>query len=714
MKTTGRRENLRSVASDRKWNVTLEASTDANGDAHDGRPLGSPETLARLFVPPQFVPGSSWQHDGGTDESAMTAESPGSTIEAPPIEAPLAADVSAGKNEPLYRAHPYHTKVPYQAIVPYIRHYTRPGDVVLDGFCGSGMTGVAAQLAGADDASGESARRAILTDLSPLAGLLAYHNNMPIDPDALRDALRGVVERAAAQVGWIYATLHAPSREQVRAARRALAANRDPRENSDADWGGVEFVLWSDVFACPHCAAEVVYHDMAVAPDSGRVREPAACPSCRQAVRKRQLKRIWNVVTDKRLGARVKQARRVPVRISYTCGGKRFEKTPDAFDLALFDKLRRTECPCEFPSDRMPPGDESRRNDSIGLTHVHHYYPPASLWALGALAAEIRGLPDRLRQAALLVHSAVNLYSSWLRRFRAEKKGGGPLSGTLYVSSLTTPLNALHSFARNSALFVEAARTQARLSGQVRVSVQSSTAPVAPAESVDYVFVDPPFGGNLMYAELNFLWEAWLGAFTNSRLEAVENRAVGKSSDEYQALLTVCFRRFHEALKPGRWMTVVFHHSRPHIWRAVQAALHDSGFEVVDVRTMDKRQASFKQINHPGAVRQDLVISTRKPLVAGALRPVRSAAAGDDDVWTFVRQRLASLAPDSDERRDYLLYDRMVADRLNKGIQVSLSAVDFYAGLRERFREAAGRFHLHDLHDLHNLCDFDGGFPGAT
>lgn len=61
---------------------------------------------------------------------------------------PFAADVSEGKNDPIYNAHSYHTKVPHKAIMRYILHYTDPGDVVLDGFCGTGMTGVAAQLCG--------------------------------------------------------------------------------------------------------------------------------------------------------------------------------------------------------------------------------------------------------------------------------------------------------------------------------------------------------------------------------------------------------------------------------------------------------------------------------------------------------------------------------------------------------------------------------------
>ena len=62
---------------------------------------------------------------------------------------PFAIDTSVGKTDPLYRAHGYHTKVPHLAIVPSILHYTKPGDIVLDGFAGSGMTGVAALWCGA-------------------------------------------------------------------------------------------------------------------------------------------------------------------------------------------------------------------------------------------------------------------------------------------------------------------------------------------------------------------------------------------------------------------------------------------------------------------------------------------------------------------------------------------------------------------------------------
>ena len=40
-------------------------------------------------------------------------------------------------------------RFPHALSLRYILHYTDPGDIVLDAFCGSGMTGVAAQLCGA-------------------------------------------------------------------------------------------------------------------------------------------------------------------------------------------------------------------------------------------------------------------------------------------------------------------------------------------------------------------------------------------------------------------------------------------------------------------------------------------------------------------------------------------------------------------------------------
>ncbi|MDR1282060.1 MAG: transposase, partial [Opitutaceae bacterium] len=138
---------------------------------------------------------------------------------------PLAIDVSVGKTDAIYKAHSYHTKVPHLAIVPSILHYTEPGDVVLDGFAGSGMTGVAAQWCGTAPASYRhelelawkkegraapkwGARRAVLNDLSPAATFIAANYNIPFDVDAFAKAGKQLLKEVEQDIGWMYETLH--------------------------------------------------------------------------------------------------------------------------------------------------------------------------------------------------------------------------------------------------------------------------------------------------------------------------------------------------------------------------------------------------------------------------------------------------------------------------------------------------------------------------
>lgn len=84
--------------------------------------------------------------------------------------------MSEGKYDPLYKIHSYPTKVPFRAIMRYILHFTKPGDIIYDGFCGTGMTGVAALMCGSRSEFGQiegkesfyeqGIRNAILCDLS--------------------------------------------------------------------------------------------------------------------------------------------------------------------------------------------------------------------------------------------------------------------------------------------------------------------------------------------------------------------------------------------------------------------------------------------------------------------------------------------------------------------------------------------------------------------
>ncbi len=679
-----------------------------------GFPHGSDEAILTLSDPPYYTacPNpfleeilKAWQREREAqreDEAAALQREP------------FATDVSEGKNDPIYNAHSYHTKVPHKAIMRYILHYTEPGDIVFDGFAGTGMTGVAAQLCGDRKAvqslgyrvdeeghiwDGEKrisrlgARRAVLVDLSPAATFIAYNYNTPVDAQTFEREARRILEEVEAECGWMYETRHTDGKTR----------------------GKINYTVWSDVFRCPACGGEMVFWDVAVDHEAGKVRREWHCPSCGALLSKsppresraQRVERVFETRYDRAIGQSVRQARQVPVLINYSVGKKRYQKRPDEHDLALIEKIENSEIPYPFPTQPMMFkgdnwGDTWRAGVHAGLTHVHHFYTRRNLWVLAALFAHLRNAPSKVRHwLTFTCEQAIMGMSKWARYVPSHySQVNQGLSGTLYIASQV--VEASPSYILNNKI----SRLKTTLGilsdfkyGSVSVSTQSSTMSSPLSQSIDYIFVDPPFGSNLMYSELNFLWEAWLGVFTDNAPEAVVNKSQRKGLPEYQALMETAFREFYRLLKPGGWMTVEFHNSKNAVWNAIQEAILQAGFMLADVRTLDKQQGTFKQVTSAAAVKQDLIISAYKP--AGEFEQRFLAAQGSPEgAWAFIRQHLERLAKPKltdkgmltfiGERAPYLLYDRMVAYHIQRGLSVPLSAPEFYAGLKERFAERDG------------------------
>lgn len=628
---------------------------------------------------------------------------------------PFASDVSEGKNNPIYNAHSYHTKVPHKAIMRYILHYTEPGDIVYDGFCGTGMTGVAAQLCG-DKKEVESlgyivqpdgtildekkqpfskigARRAVLVDLSPAATFIAYNYNTPVDVAEFEKEAKRILAEVEQECGWMYETRHVVN------GKEQLGLDGKPI------MGKINYTVWSDVFLCPQCSSELIFWDIAVDKEEGKVRAEFNCPHCNAIFNKKALERAIEHVYDKSLEQTISRARQVPVLINYSVGKQRFEKEPAAYDLDLLSKIERMDVPYWYPTRRMPKGDESRRNDASGITHVHHFYTKRNLWVLSATLKRAQESKHYiLWQSILKGSTSYGTRCVKVNVSRLLSKGGlyafGAVTGTLYIPSLSGERSILAAiYGKVGAVlsvgnFAERAKTI--------ISTHSSSMGINGGSYVDYLFTDPPFGGNLMYSELNFLWEAWLKVFTNNKSEAIENKVQGKGVQEYQALMESCFAEYFRVLKPGRWMTVEFHNSKNQIWNTIQEAINRAGFIIADIRVLDKQQGSFKQVTSSSAVKQDLVISAYKPSEDFENRFALKAGT-EDGVWDFVDTHLKQLPTAVEqngimevigERQNYLLFDRMVAFHIERGIAVPMGAAEFYAGLEQRYPERDGMYFL--------------------
>src|SRR5690606_26243406 len=176
-------------------------------------------------------------------------------------------------------------------------------------------------------------------------------------------------------------------------------------------------------------------------------------------------------------------------------------------------------------------------------------------------------------------------------------------------------------------------------------------------------------------SELNFIWESWLKAQTETEKEAIENKKVSKDLHIYNSLMSESFKEYNRILKPGKWMTVEFSNTSAAIWNGIQTALQNSGFVIAHVAALDKKQGSFKAINTVTAVKEDLVISCYKPS-SGFDKKFKQHQSTNVAVWDFVEEHLHHLpihltSGNSTtaiiERNPKILFDRLIAFYVQKG-----------------------------------------------
>lgn len=622
---------------------------------------------------------------------------------------PFATDVSEGKNDPIYNAHSYHTKVPHKAIMRYILHYTEPGDIVFDGFCGTGMTGVAAQLCG-DKKTIESlsyrvtgdgkiyegnkfisqlgARKVVLNDLSPAATFIAYNYNTPVDIAAFEREARRILDEFETDNKWMYETLHIDGKTK----------------------GRINFVVWSDILLCASCGHDIVFWN-AMFDINTKLRiskDRIICPNCKADQSARRLSRMMQKTNDIALDTIVSFAKQVPVLINYTVGSRKFEKVPSEYDIEVLEQVEHHGerlSKVWFPSSEMLSGLRQTKDayHTRGLIRVHHFYWYRTLQAFATLWEKVLETPLGVRPRLMFWLQSVALGFTKLNRYfeSSYSQVNRYLKGMIYappISAEIRPGYALEGKIKNLK----------KLGYQIPNCIITSTGSCSkislPESCVDYIFVDPPFGRNLMYGELNFIWESWLRIITNRTQEAIIDETLSKQLSDYYSVMRACFQEMFRILKPGRWITIEFHNSQNAVWQVIQESLGNVGFVIADVRTLDKQLITMQQWVGTNVVDTDLVISAYKPNDNLEER-FRLEAGTNDGAWDFVRYHLTQLPRVVEkkdeievvaERQSFLLFDRMVAFHIQRGASVPLSAGEFYAGLQQKFVERDGMYFLPD------------------
>lgn len=644
----------------------------------EGFPIGEDDDIINLSDPPYYTAcPNPWLNDfiEEWEKEKVELEKEGKRKANFEVKTPYAADVSEGKNNPIYMAHTYHTKVPHPAITRYILHYTQPGDIVFDGFCGTGMTGVAAQLCGSENdvkaLKEENAQigvnTSICSDLSPIASLIAATYNLKFDPKAFeRKALR-ILEQVEKELGWMYET------------------------KVDDKKAKINNTIWSDVFICPSCGKEFVLWNEAVDLDKEIIKDSFPCPDCGNTCSKKNMEKAWETSFDSLLNKTVTLNKKVPVRVNYTLFGKRGEKDIDSSDINLIRKIENINL-SEFNTYELQEGyNTAQPIKSNGITHTHQFYSKRNFIYLSRIYELCKGNIFLQTWLTSVLFSTTNM-----NKFRFT--GTGITSGTLYIPSINWEFSPFNTLKKKIASF-KGIEYPYRNNSAINVCSATKLTTLRNS-SIDYIFTDPPFGRNIMYSELSSIWESWIKVVTNNKEEAIINNVQHKTLFEYQTLMNQSFKEYYRVLKSGKWLTIEFSNTSAAVWNSIQNALQGVGFVVVNVAALDKKQGSFKAVTTTTAVKQDLVITCYKPSDS----IIEKFDKSEDKAKTamdFIEELLVHLPVHLSkgesttaviERSPKILFDRLISYYVQKGYAIPMDAQEFQKQLRERFIERDGMF----------------------
>jgi DNA modification methylase len=571
--------------------------------------------------------------------------------------------IETTKATAIYNMHVYWSKKPHTAIRQYIQHYTRPGDIVLDTFCGSGGTALVALLDG---------RKAIAIDRSPAATFITKNHCTPVDTGALREAFEQVKRQIQPEIDWLYAT-------------------RCDRCGGKAMTG---YTVYSQVFQCSRCLQKIALYDCGddeAETAAGKAKAVKACPSC-------QAKGHTEVIRSQ--GEKFGY---VPVKVVYHCENgckpsREVREHDDPSDKGAFFKRHDVEkvqeieskaIPHWFPQHKMmnveddsiPWGDKWRAGTS-GFRTVGELFTKRNLWALAAIRAaicQVENVP--VRDALIFALTGITLNSS--KMYQERENGRSIAKGSYYIPQIFREMVATNGFdykveSQLLPAFEEIADINVRHSC---ISTQSATDLVTiPSNSIDYVFTDPPYAEKVQYGELNFVWEAWLDFDTSWHdEEIIVNEVRGKTAADWAAMMKQAMAECFRVLKPGRWLSLCYHDTSEGTWALVQDIMAEVGF-VVDksgsTLFIDTGQKSYNQINADKTTKRDLVLNFRKPRSGEFVITRKVDGRTFSDLGTQVIRDYLTAHPGSTKDR---IYDALISSLVQKG---QMEAHDFDALLK--------------------------------
>jgi len=569
--------------------------------------------------------------------------------------------IESTKATAIYNMHTYWSKKPHGAIRQYIKHYTKPGDLVLDPFCGSGGTALAALM---ED------RKAIAIDRSPAATFITKNYCTPVDLDELREAFEDLEQKVKPEIDWLYET------RCDRCGGKAVTA----------------YTVYSQIFQCPRCLEKIPLFDCLDEKGKtakGKPKKIKACPYCHEK----------GIIEE--ISTRGEKFGAIPVLVSYLCEGackpkrdQRRYNDPDLkkrmyfekYDIEKISEIKERDIPYWYPKNNMmnAPADQERwgvkwRKGTSNFRTVDELFTKRNLWALAAVLKAIRSLSTN--NDPLLFTFTSNLLKSSKMMAHNNDGIGRIQKGTYYIPQLIHDINVWRFMIEGHGDMIAGYSSIDRLCPKMQISTSDARKIDIPDDSVDFIFTDPSYADKVQYGELNFVWEAWLSLDTLwHEDEIVVNEVRGRTEADWAIMLKSAFAECLRVLKPDRTLSLCYHDTSEGTWASVQDIMAEIGFitentdsaHFIDTKTKTTNQYFADKVN-----KRDLVINFRKPKPGESRHGI--SFTGDEDDQTFSQKVLAIIRKYLNERPGSTkdrIFDTLASRLVRKG---QMEAHDFEA-----------------------------------
>jgi len=183
--------------------------------------------------------------------------------------------------------------------------------------------------------------------------------------------------------------------------------------------------------------------------------------------------------------------------------------------------------------------------------------------------------------------------------------GRGTVSARMDALIRASKWNDLNMPARSTS--VRQSSRRVRLGADTTIVCGPSQKIGAPARTFDLVLTDPPYHDDVQYAELSWLFQAWVGNVAHLDGDVTVGKA-GCAAADYRSGLEEIFREIRRTMKSDGHLILSYANRHPDAWVSLVGALHDAGFRACGFAAVHSENESDHSKRGRRATTLDLLI----------------------------------------------------------------------------------------------------------